>query len=103
MALVQSSTTPLLPLNPPRVVRFEGTFDQNSMVSVLDAIRQTQIPLVIDLHAVSGFKDSALLSFAEALSSAEPGSVAVRGLGEHQLRILGYLGVQAVDCEPLSQ
>jgi STAS domain-containing protein len=53
-----------------------------------DAIR-------IDVARVSEFQDFGLAILAQALRQTSAARVALRGLRDHQLRILGYFGVDA--------
>jgi ABC-type transporter Mla MlaB component len=82
-----------------------GPFDLSAALRVARALTDaTEETLVrVDLTRVSHFDDSAMAVLARALGLHR--SVDVRGLRQHQLRLLRYLGVEGmggslIDAEP---
>ena len=82
-------------------VEFDGVFDSDTALRlrewVLKSIRQTCV--VVDLTAVQILRDAALQILADTMRTAGPVALTVRGLGQHLRRILGYLGVNAVEFD----
>lgn len=75
------------------VIRVDGTFDVPAAEEVARALGADAASAVrIDLTHVREFHDFGVAVLARAISTrAAP--VDVRGLGWHQRRILGYLGI----------
>ncbi len=78
-----------------QVLRFDGVFD-------IDAARQVQAAIAdampgrrlqLDLTHVREFHDFPVAMLAQSLSGARTIEVVVRGLTQHQRRLLRYLGV----------
>jgi anti-anti-sigma regulatory factor len=81
----------------PRVIRMDGVFDgpaAERLASELAASRDAEV--AIDLTHVREFHDFGVTVLAGALRGAR--RVSVRGLRQHHVRLLRYLGVEtAVD------
>ncbi len=82
-----------------QVIRFDGVFD-------IDAARQVQAAIAdampgrrlqLDLTHVREFHDFPVAMLAQALTAARSIDVVVRGLTQHQRRLLRYLGVETGD------
>lgn len=75
----------------------DGVFDP--LAARVVAVRIAAVPastvLVVDFTNVVEFHDSAAAVLAQAL--AERTLVTLRGLGNHQLRLLHYLGARSLD------
>jgi hypothetical protein len=79
---------------PGHVVRLEGVLDVPAAANVRDAVLQFDAGdrVVIECHHVRELQDSALASLAWSLVSRGR-RVEFRGLSEHHVRVLRYLGV----------
>lgn len=77
------------------VIRLEGTFDDAAANRVCGRIREmpAQADVVLDFTGVRQVHDHGLAAVAGAIGERAP-SIAVRGLGWHQERLLRYFGVQ---------
>jgi hypothetical protein len=76
-------------------IRIEGVFDvpaARRVRELLDAAPETDT-VSVDLSHVREFLDPGVAVLAEALSGPAASRVAVRGLRQHQIRMLRYLGV----------
>jgi hypothetical protein len=76
-------------------IRIEGIFDvpaARRVRELLDAAPETDT-VSVDLSHVREFRDPGVAVLAEALSGPAASRVAVRGLRQHQIRMLRYLGV----------
>jgi hypothetical protein len=74
-------------------IRLEGVFDVSAAQSLVSALGRApaEREVRIDLTHVREFHDFAVAVLGEALSQRRD-HVAVRGLSQHQLRLLTYLG-----------
>jgi anti-anti-sigma regulatory factor len=75
------------------LLRLKGRFDASAAGSLsrrLDAAAAWSV--VIDFAAVEAIEDASMNALAEALRR-HAGHVALSGLRDHHLRLLGYLGV----------
>jgi len=82
----------------PLVIEADGTFDVPAAERVARALQQAAgLEVRVDLTQVRDFHDFGLAVLARALASRR--QVKVRGLRTHQIRLLRYLGVDAV-AEP---
>jgi anti-anti-sigma regulatory factor len=72
----------------------EGAFDAAEARRVQDAIGKLPrgASAILDLRRATRVDDAAMAVLARTFSAAGP-AMSVRGLGEHQRRILKYLGV----------
>ncbi len=79
-----------------RVLRVDGVFDVSAAQRVLDVIEgaAAESEVYLDVTHVREFHDDGVGVLARALVSAKP-HVWVRGLRQHQYRMLRYLGVAA--------
>ena len=86
----------------PLVIRADGTFDVPAAERVARAIQAANgLEIRVDLTRVRDFHDFGVAVLAKALASRR--HVEVRGLRTHQIRLLRYLGIDAVrDPAPLS-
>ena len=75
-------------------IRLAGTFDGAAAKRLCGRLRELppDADVVVDFGAVRDVDDHGLVLVAGAIGD-RPGSVAVRGLGRHQERILRYVGV----------
>jgi STAS domain len=82
-------------------IRIEGVFDvpaARRVLELLDAAPETDT-VSVDLSLVREFHDPGVAVLAEALAGLGASRVAVRGLRQHQIRMLRYLGIpSAVDA-----
>jgi hypothetical protein len=76
------------------VLRLEGGFGAGDARQVREAIRGADCPVVLDFTRVERFEDCAFAIVAPDLVGSAGLRVRVRGLGQHQRRILGYFGVK---------
>ncbi len=79
----------------PTVFDLEGTFGAAEAQRVQDAIGKlpSGAAATVDLRRVSRVEDAGIAVLARAMAAPSGPVISVRGLGEHQLRILKYLGV----------
>jgi len=78
----------------PVVIQMGGVFDVPAAQEVARAIAaaEPQARLAIDLCQVREFSDFGVAVLAQALAR-RPAGVSLRGLRQHQLRLLRYLGL----------
>jgi hypothetical protein len=78
----------------PVEIRMEGVFDVAAAQSVVRALDRTPSDrdVRVDLSHVREFHDFAVAVLAQALAKRRE-NVSVRGLRQHQLRLLNYLGL----------
>jgi len=77
-----------------RVIELRGVVDVPAAARLRDAVLSLDArdPVVIDCHEVRDLHDCALALLVSSLSS-QGRTILLRGLGEHHLRLLRYLGV----------
>lgn len=77
-----------------QVIRMEGVFDVAAAQAVVRALDNAPMGRVVrvDLSHVGEFHDFAVAVLAQALAKRRE-HVSVRGLRQHQLRLLNYLGL----------
>jgi hypothetical protein len=76
------------------VLRLAGHLDADSARDILEQVAGVhEGPVLLEFFNVASIDARALTSLAEGLR-AHP-AVSLRGLGNHQLRLLAYLGVNA--------
>ena len=77
-----------------RVIELRGVLDVPAATRLRDAVLSLDAcdPVVIDCHEVRDLHDTALALLVSSLSSRGR-TILLRGLGEHHLRLLRYLGV----------
>jgi len=86
------------------LLRLDGVFDQRAAERVAEALAclAPGAALRIDLSQVREFHDAGLALLARSLDrGGRAVRVVLRGLCQHQLRILGYLGVDLGALEAL--
>ena len=84
----------------PFVIAPEGTFDIRAAQEVARALAGApHFEVCLDLSQVRVFHDFGLAVLAQSLAGRSP-QVRVLGLNQHQVRLLRYLGVEAVDRDP---
>jgi anti-anti-sigma regulatory factor len=85
----------------PVEIRMEGVFDVTAAQAVVRAIEKapSEREVRIDVTHVREFHDFAVAVLAQALAKRRE-NVSVRGLRQHQLRLLNYLGLGQT-AEPL--
>ena len=78
----------------PVEIRMDGVFDVTAAQAVVRALDRAPIEreVRIDLTHVREFHDFAVAVLAQSLAKRRE-NVAVRGLRQHQLRLLHYLGL----------
>lgn len=78
----------------PVVIRIEGVFDVVAAQAVVRDLERAPVErdVRIDLSHVREIHDFAVAVLAQALAKRGV-NVSVRGLRQHQLRLLGYLGL----------
>ncbi len=83
------------------VIRMDGVFDVDSVQAIRGRIESlpAEAEVYVDLSRVRDFHDRAVAQLAEALAMA-PARVFVRGLRQHQYRMLRYLGVLPGALDP---
>jgi len=83
------------------VIRMDGAFDIESVQAIQR--RLADLPgdaeVYVDLSRVRDFHDRAVAMLADVLASARA-RVSVRGLRQHQYRMLRYLGVTPSALDP---
>lgn len=81
-----------------KVIVIEGPFDDAATQRLARALAQVDANarVVIDLTHVTEFPDYSVMAIAQALAARGP-RMAVRGLRQHHLRLLRYLGVHAAE------
>jgi anti-anti-sigma regulatory factor len=82
-------------------IHLHGVFDASAALGVEATLARAEphARLRVDLTHIREFHDSAIAVLAQALKRCAA-DVAVRGLRQHQIRMLRYLGV---DTPPLEQ
>ncbi len=85
------------------VLRFEGTFDAAECWRLREALAGSSpaAAVTLDFTGVRVFHDFAVALLAKELADRR-GAVAVRGLRQHQRRLLRYFGVDAAGLDPLA-
>ena len=83
-----------------RTITFEGPFTLFSGIRAFEAVRDAKEPVELDLRRVTSFQNAALQALADTMALAGPRRLVVRGLGQHQCRLLAHLGMNAADFEP---
>ncbi len=86
------------------LLTLEGVFDQRAAERIAEALACVAPggALRIDLSQVRDFPDAGLAALARSLNrGGRAVRVVLRGLRQHQLRILGYLGVDLDALEAL--
>jgi len=83
------------------IVRLDGTFDVPAAQDVLKALQDAPegTEIYVDLARVREFHDAAVAKLAEALVRTGH-HVSVRGLRQHQYRMLRYMGVKTSALDP---
>jgi anti-anti-sigma regulatory factor len=78
----------------PLEIRMEGVFDVTAAQTVVRALEKAPLgrEVRVDLTHVREFHDFAVAVLAQALAKRRE-HVSVRGLRQHQLRLLNYLGL----------
>jgi anti-anti-sigma regulatory factor len=78
----------------PLVIRVDGVFDVPAAQQVAKTVAGASREVAIDLSQVREFHDFGVAVLAQALTESSR-RVAVRGLRQHHVRLLRYLGVDA--------
>jgi anti-anti-sigma regulatory factor len=83
------------------VIRMEGAFDIDSVQAIRSRIEglPTDAEVYVDLSRVRDFHDRAVAMLADVLTLARA-RISVRGLRQHQYRMLRYLGVLPSALDP---
>lgn len=83
------------------VIRMDGTFDLESVAVIEKRLAGLTggAEVYVDLSAVRDFHDRAVARLAELLAGTAA-RVSVRGLRQHQYRMLRYLGVGPAALDP---
>ena len=83
------------------LIRLDGTFDLAAAAEIQRALAESPegTEVYVDLCQVREFHDRAVAVLAGAVKAA-PHPVSVRGLRQHQYRMLRYLGVDAAALDP---
>ncbi len=83
------------------LIRCDGVFDAGIAHRVLDAVSEAPAAaeIYVDLAKVREFDDRAAPVLADAISRATS-RISVRGLRQHQVRMLRYLGVDPSALDP---
>ncbi len=84
----------------PREIRVQGVFDTPAAqrVEATLSLAEPHARLQVDLTQVREFHDAALAVLAHAVKSTAA-DVALRGLRQHQIRMLRYFGVDTLPHE----
>ncbi len=87
--MAQGDTT-----NETLVIRCDGVFDHAAAQRVLEAVTNAdpETEIYVDLSHVREFHDHGVATLAQAAEKARR-RISVRGLRQHQYRMLRYLGV----------
>lgn len=76
-----------------RVLRLLGTFDGGAARELMERLRcEPERDIVIDVALVRGFDEVGVAALARLAEGDRRHRIALRGLSEHQLWILRYLG-----------
>ncbi|HZZ83647.1 MAG TPA: STAS domain-containing protein [Anaeromyxobacteraceae bacterium] len=80
------------------VIELEGDFDGRSAGDVRGrlAALPRNVPVVLDFSRVRQFADAGVAVLAQTLAEVGAPRVVMRGLRQHQHRLLRYLGVDTV-------
>ena len=92
----------MIPVQPGSlVIRMDGAFDIDSVNIIRSRIEPLSgdAEVYIDLSRVRDFHDRAVAMLAEVLAVARA-RISVRGLRQHQYRMLRYLGVMPSALDP---
>src|SRR5512139_1413181 len=83
------------------LIRLDGTFDLAAAGEIQRALADSPegTEVYVDLSQVREFHDRAVAVLAEALKAIRH-PISVRGLRQHQYRMLRYLGVEAAALDP---
>jgi len=83
------------------VIRMDGSFDIESVQVIQSQIADLPggAEVYVDLSRVRDFHDRAVATLADVLAAARA-RVSVRGLRQHQYRMLRYLGVTPSALDP---
>lgn len=83
------------------LIRLDGTFDLLAAGEIQRALADSPdgTEVYVDLSQVREFHDRAVAVLADALKAARH-PISVRGLRQHQYRMLRYLGVDATALDP---
>ncbi len=83
------------------VIRMDGAFDIDSVNTIRSRIESLpcDAEVYVDLSRVREFHDRAVAMLADVLAVARA-RVSVRGLRQHQYRMLRYLGVMPSALDP---
>jgi ABC-type transporter Mla MlaB component len=83
------------------VIRMDGAFDIDSVQVIRERVEALpgEAEVYVDLSRVREFHDRAVALLAEVLAAARA-RVFVRGLRQHQYRMLRYLGVLPSALDP---
>lgn len=83
------------------LIRLDGTFDLAAAGEVQRALAESprETEVYVDLSQVREFHDQAVAVLADVVRAA-PHSISVRGLRQHQYRMLRYLGVEPAALDP---
>jgi len=83
------------------VIRMDGAFDIESVQVIQSRIADLsgETEVYVDLSRVRDFHDRAVAMLADVLAAARA-RVSVRGLRQHQYRMLRYLGVTPSALDP---
>jgi anti-anti-sigma regulatory factor len=78
----------------PRLIRVDGVLDASAAERLSRALLEAtpDVEVAIDLSQVRAFDDFAVMVLGRALSG-RGGRVTVRGLRQHHVRLLRYLGI----------
>ncbi len=77
------------------VIELEGDFDGRSAGEVRGrlAALPRNVPVVLDFSRVRQFADAGVAVLAQTLAELDASQVVLRGLRQHQHRLLRYLGI----------
>jgi hypothetical protein len=83
------------------LIRLDGVFDTDAAVGIQDRIADADegTEIYIDLSRVRDFHDRAVAVLADVIA-ATAARVSVRGLRQHQYRMMRYLGVPGAALDP---
>lgn len=83
------------------LIRLDGTFDLAAVEEIQRVLAESPegSEVYLDLSQVRDFHDRAVAVLADAVKAA-PHPISVRGLRQHQYRMLRYLGVEPAALDP---
>jgi anti-anti-sigma regulatory factor len=83
------------------LIRLDGTFDLAAAAEIQRALAELPdgTEVYVDLSQVREFHDRAVAVLADAVKAA-PHAISLRGMRQHQYRMLRYLGVDAAALDP---